>query len=203
MSSDSNAGKSFDLNFSKNLKSSNEDQGYLICHKCYGYYPLKENESLEDFLECECGNDLEFYENIDDFIKNKNLKDLVEDNSEIVDDNYNELQEIENVLKNKSEKRKKFFKDLSMRIKMQEDILAEINYGEQGLWDTLEEKSLNDGITESDAIANIAVQEDNFLSHIKKQRSRAERTESHYFTKISAILFVTAAFVLLLLYLTT
>lgn len=201
MSSGSNTGKSFDLNFFKNLKRSNEDHGYLICHKCYGYYPLKENESPDDFLECECGNDLEFYEDIDDFMKIKDSKDLIEDNSEIMDDNYNELQEIENALKSKSEKRKKFFEDLSTRIKLQEDILTEINYGERGLWDTLEEKSLNDGI--ETAAVNIAVHENNFLSHVKKQRSRAERAESHYFTKISAILFVIAAFVLLILYATT
>jgi len=200
MSSDSNTGKSFDLNFFENLKRSNEDHGYLICHKCYGYYPLKGNESPDDFLECECGNDLEFYEDIDDFIKIKDSKDLIGDNSEIIDDNYNELQEIENALKSKSEKRKKFFEDLSTRIKLQEDILTEINYGERGLWDTLEEKSLSDGI-ETDAV-NIAVHENNFLSHVKKQRSRAERAESHYFTKISAILFVVAAFVLLILYAT-
>ena len=200
MSSGSNTGKSFDLNFFENLKRSNEDHGYLICHKCYGYYPLKENESPDDFLECECGNDLEFYEDIDDFIKIKDSKDLTGDNSEIIDDNYNELQEIENALKNKSEKRKKFFEDLSTRIKLQEDILAEINYGERGLWDTLEEKSLSNGI--ETAAVNIAAHENNFLSHVKKQRSRAERAESHYFTKISAILFVVAAFVLLILYAT-
>lgn len=201
MSSDSNTGKSFDLNFFENLKRSNEDHGYLICHKCYGYYPLRENESPDDFLECECGNDLEFYEDIDDFIKIKDSKDLTGNNSEIMDDNYNELQEIENALKSKSEKRKKFFEDLSTRIKMQEDILTEINYGERGLWDTLEEKSLNDGV--ETAAVNIALHEDNFLSHVKKQRSRAERAESHYFTKISAILFIIAAFVLLILYSTT
>ena len=105
MSSGSNTGKSFDLNFFENLKRSNGDHGYLICHKCYGYYPLKENESPDDFLECECGNDLEFYENIDEFIKIKDSKDLTGDNPEIMDDNYSELQEIENALKSKSEKR--------------------------------------------------------------------------------------------------
>ena len=201
MSSGSNTGKSFDLNFFENLKRSNEDHGYLICHKCYGYYPLKENESPDDFLECECGNDLEFYENIDEFIKIKDSKDLTGDNPEIMDDNYSELQEIENALKSKSEKRKKFFEDLSTRIKLQEDILTEINYGERGLWDTLEEKSLSDGI--ETAAVNIAVHENNFLSHVKKQRSRAERAESHYFTKISAILFVIAAIMLLIVYLKT
>ena len=196
MSSDSNAGNSSDLNFFKNLES-HGDHGYLICHRCYGYYPLKENELPEDFLGCECGNNLEFHENIDDFMHIKGLEDL-DRNSELMDDNYNE---IESVLRSKSEKRKEFFKDLSMRIKMQEDILTEINYGESGLWDTLEEKSLNQGITEQSAASNIVVMEDNFLNHVKKQRSRVERAENHYFTEISAVLFVIAAFILLIVYL--
>ena len=132
MSSDSNAGNFFDLNFFKYLKNLNGAHGYLVCHKCYGYYPLKKNELPDDFLECECGNDLEFYENIDDFIKNSNVN-----NSEIVYDDHNELQEIENVLKSKSEKRKEFLKELSTRIKMQEDILNEINYG-KSIEDTVE-----------------------------------------------------------------
>ena len=79
--------------------------------------------------------------------------------------------------------------------------MTEINYGERGLWDTLEEKSLSDGI--ETAAVNIAVHENNFLSYVKKQRSRAERAESHYFTKISAILFVIAAIMLLIVYLKT
>ncbi len=197
MSSDSNASNSFDLNFFKDLERSSGDHGYLICYRCYGYYPLKENELPEDFLECECGNDLVFYENIDDFMHIKGLEDL-DKNSEILDDNYNE---IENVLKSKSEKRKEFFRDLSTRIKMQEDILAEINYGESGLWDALEGKSLESGATEQNAAANIGVMENNFLSHVKKQRSRVERAENHYFTKIGAVLFVIAVFMLLVVYL--
>ncbi|HEX3012695.1 MAG TPA: hypothetical protein VHO92_00275, partial [Methanobacterium sp.] len=142
MSSGGNEDNSFDLSFIKNLKRLNGDKGYLICPKCYGYYPLKENESPDDFLECECGNDLEFYENIDDFVKLKCLKDSDKNNLNILNDNYNELQEIENILKNKSEKRKEFLKELSMRIKLQEDLLTDINYGKSRLWDTIEEKSL-------------------------------------------------------------
>ncbi|MGB9979560.1 hypothetical protein [Methanobacterium sp.] len=201
MSSDSIEDNSFDLNFFKNLKNVDGNHGYLICHKCYGYYPLEENELPADFLECECGNSLEFYENIDDFIKVKDFKNSDRNDSEILDTTYNELQEIENVLKRKSEKRKKFLKDLSMRIKVQEDLLTEISYGENRLWDTLDEKGLNNIPENIDA--NIEVQEDNFLSYVKKQRSRAERVENHYFTKTSAILFVIAVVMLLILYLTT
>ena len=189
MSSDSSADNSSDLNFFKNLRRLNGNHGYLICPKCYGYYPLKENELPEDFLECECGNNLEFYENIDDFLESKGLNRV---KSEISHD----------IFKSKSEKRKEFFKELSMRIKVQEDLLSGINYEESQLWDTLEEKSLNSTDKEI-AAANIVMQEDNFLSHVKKQRSRAERIEGQYIVQISAVLFAGAAVMLLILFLTT
>jgi hypothetical protein len=196
MSSDSNAGNYFDLNFIKNLKNLNGNHGYLVCHKCYGYYPLKENELPDDFLECECGNDLEFYENIEDFIKTEGLENLDETNSELLHDN--ELQEISNVLKSKSEKRKEFLKNLATRIKMQEEVLNEINYGKGKFWDTNEEKRLYNDINAQ----NFTVEkEDNFLSYVKEQRSRAERTENHYFMKIIAILFVISSVMLLTLFL--
>ena len=196
MSSDSNAGNYFDLNFIKNLKNLNENHGYLVCHKCYGYYPLKENELPDDFLECECGNDLEFYENIEDFIKTESLENLDETNSELLHDN--ELQEISNVLKSKSEKRKEFLKNLATRIKMQEEVLNEINYGKGKFWDTNEEKKLYNG---SNAQNFTVEKEDNFLSYVKEKRSRAERTENHYFMKIIAILFVISSVMLLTLFL--
>jgi hypothetical protein len=196
MSSDSNAGNYFDLNFIKNLKNLNGNHGYLVCHKCYGYYSLKENELPDDFLECECGNDLEFYENIEDFIKTEGLENLDETNSELLHDN--ELQEISNVLKSKSEKRKEFLKNLATRIKMQEEVLNEINYGKGKFWDTNEEKRLYNGINAQ----NFTVEkEDNFLSYVKEKRSRAERTENHYFMKIIAILFVISSVMLLTLFL--
>ena len=200
MSSDSSADNSSDLNFFKNLRRLNGNHGYLICPKCYGYYPLKKNELPEDFLECECGNSLEFYENIDDFLEIKGLTGLDRVKSEISYDK--ESQEIADIFKSKSEKRKEFFKELSMRIKVQEDLLSGINYEEGQLWDTLEEKSLNSTDKEI-AAANIVMQEDNFLSHVKKQRSRAERIEGEYIVQISAVLFAGAAVMLLILFLTT
>jgi hypothetical protein len=200
MSSDSSADNSSDINLFKNLRRLNGNHGYLICPKCYGYYPLKENELPEDFLECECGNSLEFYENIDNFLETKGLKGLDRVKSEISHDK--ESPEIADIFKSKSEKRKEFFKELSMRIKVQEDLLSGINYEEGQLWDTLEEKSLNSTDKEI-AAANIVIQEDNFLSHVKKQRSRVEHMEGQYIVQISAVLFAGAAVMLLILFLTT
>jgi hypothetical protein len=37
---------------------------YLICRRCGGYYELKWDESIHDFVSCECGGELEYTENI-------------------------------------------------------------------------------------------------------------------------------------------
>ncbi len=202
MPADGNASKSFELNFFKNLKESNKNYGYLVCHKCYGYYPLKENELPNDFVECECGNDLEFYENINDLTKIKGLNaDENGKSSELLYDDYKELQEIVNVLKSKSEKRKEFFEELSTRIEMQEEILNEIKYGEWRLWDTIEENSLYNNIKgQRSIVKNIMEQEDNFLSYVKEQRTKAENVENRSHTsnyvKISALLIVISIIIL-------
>lgn len=38
--------------------------GYLICDKCGGYYELKPGESPSDFVECECGGELKYSDEI-------------------------------------------------------------------------------------------------------------------------------------------
>jgi len=51
-------------------KSEDEDNGYLVCDRCQGYYKLQLGESPEDFSdECECGGRLNYYDNIDWVIK--------------------------------------------------------------------------------------------------------------------------------------
>ncbi len=47
------------------LKSDEKEQGYLICEECHGYYKLLEDESPEDFAECECGGKLKHHKSID------------------------------------------------------------------------------------------------------------------------------------------
>jgi DnaJ-class molecular chaperone len=41
---------------------------YLICETCGGCYSLKDGESPQDFLACECGGNLHFVESENDFI---------------------------------------------------------------------------------------------------------------------------------------
>jgi len=47
--------------------------GYLICNKCKNYYELQPGESPEDFeLNCSCGGELKFHNNLDiNFNSNK------------------------------------------------------------------------------------------------------------------------------------
>ena len=59
-----------------------EDQGYLVCEKCGGYYHLQHGESPEDFSDkCDCGGNLKFVQDLDgnsaeDIISEKqNFKD--------------------------------------------------------------------------------------------------------------------------------
>lgn len=68
-----------------------ENQGYLVCKKCGGYYKLQSGESLEDFEKCQCGGKLDYFEHIDETkIENidkkltydEEIKNLTKDDSE-------------------------------------------------------------------------------------------------------------------------
>ena len=39
--------------------------GYLICEECGMQYKLKEGETAEDFIDCECGGELKEVENLE------------------------------------------------------------------------------------------------------------------------------------------
>jgi hypothetical protein len=45
------------------IKRDNQN-GFLICVECNGYYELHEGESLKDFECCECGGTLKFNKNL-------------------------------------------------------------------------------------------------------------------------------------------
>lgn len=38
--------------------------GYVVCNSCYGIYELQENETSEEFENCQCGGDLTFIQYI-------------------------------------------------------------------------------------------------------------------------------------------
>lgn len=44
---------------------------YVICEKCGGYYELQEGESPDDFDRCQCGGNLKYSENMEDYVQNE------------------------------------------------------------------------------------------------------------------------------------
>ena len=42
---------------------------YLICDKCNLYYEIKDKFEMEDFHTCECGNELQYFKTIEDYMK--------------------------------------------------------------------------------------------------------------------------------------
>ena len=69
--------------------------GYLVCEKCKGYYKLREDESWEDFSNCECDGNLKYYRDIIDFIQeNLILEEEISDfqlRFEDLEDSYSKL----------------------------------------------------------------------------------------------------------------
>lgn len=72
--------------------------GYLKCEKCGGYYELQDGESPADFEDiCECGGQLNYVQNLDDFsniIPDSNENNL--NNHETLDDYLNHTSSNEN-----------------------------------------------------------------------------------------------------------
>ena len=106
--------------------------GYLVCENCNGYYHLQDGESPSDFDFCECGGHLNYQEELD-IISENHSSDTFESKEEDLD--YEEMQQLVINLKNKAEKRKKQFEELSKKVEIQEELLNEIK-GSQ--WTSLE-----------------------------------------------------------------
>jgi len=49
--------------------------GYLVCQNCGGYYKLKDGESAEDFVACQCYGQLVYVESLEDIKENEEVKD--------------------------------------------------------------------------------------------------------------------------------
>ncbi len=54
---------------------------YLICDKCNVYYEIENERELDDFHTCECGNELKYYDTIDEY-----MNDRPEDLNTVTDD---------------------------------------------------------------------------------------------------------------------
>jgi transcription initiation factor IIE alpha subunit len=44
---------------------------YLICDRCNGYYELQEGESKADFQSCQCGGNLFYTDELEDYTEHK------------------------------------------------------------------------------------------------------------------------------------
>lgn len=171
----------------KNIsKNQNNENRYLVCNSCSGYYKLKDNEHPHDFEECECGNSLEYYENIEvsessDFLNsNKTTNSYSESDNIEYYDKQEEIQEIVDLIKNDSEERKKILEKLHDNIKKQEMVLnnikhekiIEIKNNNWSLWDQIESREIENNISDQKMIVDeILEQENRLLSRVRDKRN--------------------------------
>ena len=152
-----------------------KSNGYLLCKKCHGYYHLQDDEAKEDFMSCECGGELEFYENLPTSPHKYDSPDEIDD--------FVEIEQLLTLIKSKSEKRKALIENLSNHIQIQEGLLDEIKEERWNLWDVLNERNLqNDIKNQKRLLDDIAENEDRLMSIIKEQRTRAKSSEKFTFT---------------------
>ncbi len=56
---------------------------YLICNKCNVYYEIEDKIEMGDFHTCECGNELQYFETIEEYMYGEpGNSDIVNDNAE-------------------------------------------------------------------------------------------------------------------------
>jgi len=152
------------VNNSHNLDSSNTFGGYLVCFSCSGYYELKAGESPGDFEECECGGELQYFENIDKlFLENDNSDKFNEDINDV------DVFSVIDNLTSKAEKRKEVFKELSKRVEVQEDLLNKIKQGKSSLLDEIDEKNLSNDIGEQKLVLQDIIEEEEADLEIQKE----------------------------------
>ena len=69
--------------------------GYLVCENCKGYYKLREDESWENFSNCECDGNLKYYHDIIDFIQENLMLEVeisdLKQRFKDLEDNYSKL----------------------------------------------------------------------------------------------------------------
>jgi hypothetical protein len=171
--------------------------GYLYCKKCQGYYQLQDGESKDDFVSCECGWELEFYESLPSKFSDDSDVDEIDDTEEI--------EQLMTLLKSKSAKRKAIIKNLSKNIHIQEEMLNKIKDERWTLWDILEEKNIQDDIKNQKVLLDeISENEDRLLNIVREKRSNVKSNQGS-FTEIfrdvgtSVIIIISAIIIILVL----
>lgn len=177
--------------------------GYLVCNKCQGYYQLQEGESPADFDLCECGGSLSYFADLEDVPEYKSTFKSYEysetPESTFVDGkkvDYDDMQRIIVNLKNKAEKRKELFEELSKKVEIHEELLNEIKAGKWSLMDGIAQKNLEKGVTEErkilgdirdqerialldedDLIDTMMSEEAKLMAQIREKRSKIRKSD--------------------------
>lgn len=157
--------------------------GYLICENCNGYYQLQEGESPSEFDFCECGGHLNYQETHNFISKKKNGTDTTQLEEDQLD--YEEIQEMVINLKNKAEKRKKQFEELSKKVEIQEEILNEIKDGKLPMWEKNPRENIKSGfIQPKSPINNISGNSDIYPFDEKDLKETMEKEEKKLMARI-------------------
>lgn len=154
--------------------------GYLICENCNGYYQLQEGETPSDFDFCECGGHLNYHETLD-FFSEKNNETVLQFSENNMD--YDEIQEMVINLKNKAEKRKKEFEELSKKVEIQEEILNEIKDGKFNLWEN-DAKPAKNTFNKVENQLNISGNSDIYSFDEKSLKQTMEKEEAKLVARI-------------------
>jgi hypothetical protein len=133
--------------------------GYLICENCGGYYQLQDGESPYDFDFCECGGSLNYQKDIEIVSRTSDyLEDTESGNNEM---DYKEIHETIINLKNKAERRKKEFEELSKKVEIQEELIKEIKEGKWNITESETPKSMQAELNQQKAeLQNISGNQD-------------------------------------------
>ncbi|GAB4311390.1 MAG: hypothetical protein Kow0019_09800 [Methanobacteriaceae archaeon] len=142
---------------------SSDIEGYLVCFNCSGYYELKTGESPDDFEECECGAELHYYDDLEEFIS----WDM--DEATIIGDELDNVFSVIENLKSKAEKRKKVFEELSKKIELQEDQLIKIKEGKSSILNKIDEKNLSEDINKQKIVLQDIIQEEEADLELQKE----------------------------------
>jgi hypothetical protein len=165
--------------------------GYLVCENCNGYYPLQEGELHSDFDLCECGGYLSYYQDIKQFSTVNLTDDLPDPNLK-----YDDLQKIISNLKNKAERRKERFEELSKKVKVQDELLTDIKDGKWALWESIAEKNIHEDVkdqrkllrdilddenenilNEKELIDTVMKEEAKLMAHVHDKRAKLRKSK--------------------------
>jgi len=199
----------------------NKPNGYLVCRSCLGYYKLKNGESLGDFKGCECGNDLEYHENIDILknsktpnLNNFNLsykKSVNDDYKDLYYDEYEDLKQMVELIRVKAEKRREFLEKLHQNVKKQEKLLDSIKQekimdtkdNKWSLWNIMEEKNIKNDINNQKMIIDDVIeQEKHLISYIKDKRETKQTSFNNIYSysKLGIVAFMIALLSIIAIY---